>query len=120
MEKKEFEKGVVANYNQSVEYSPDSIVSKTILNKATGTVTLFSFDKGQGLSEHTAPFDAMVQVIEGKATVIINNERKVVIEGEFVIMPANITHAVEATERFKMLLTMIKTPQNQNGFTVAK
>ena len=91
-----------------VEYSKGSIVSKQILNKKTGTVTLFAFDKGQSLSEHTAPFDAMVQVIEGTAAIIIGNEPYKVTEGELIIMPANVSHAVKAGVKFKMLLTMIK------------
>lgn len=91
-----------------VEYAKDSIVSKQIINKKTGTVTLFAFDKGQSLSEHTAPFDAMVQVTEGAATIIIGGTPQKVKEGELVIMPANITHAVKADVKFKMLLIMIK------------
>lgn len=91
-----------------VEYSKGSIVSKQILNKKTGTVTLFAFDKDQSLSEHKAPFDAMVQVIEGTATIIIGGEPQKVKEGELIIMPANITHAVKADVKFKMLLTMIR------------
>lgn len=91
-----------------VEYSKDSIVSKQILNKKTGTVTLFAFDKDQSLSEHTAPFEAMVLVTEGSATVIIGGEPHEVKEGELIIMPANISHAVQANVKFKMLLTMIK------------
>ena len=91
-----------------VEYSKDSIVSKQILNKKTGTVTLFAFDKGQSLSEHTAPFDAMAQVTEGTAAIIIGGEANEVKEGELIIMPANISHAVKADVKFKMLLTMIK------------
>ncbi|MEI7542934.1 MAG: cupin domain-containing protein [bacterium] len=91
-----------------VEYSKGSIVSKQILNKKTGTVTLFAFDKDQSLSEHTAPFEAMVQVTDGAATVIIGGEPHEVKEGELIIMPANISHAVKANVKFKMLLTMIR------------
>ncbi|MBN1183084.1 MAG: cupin domain-containing protein [Bacteroidales bacterium] len=109
MEKKEFEKGVVSRLSGSIDYSSDSIVSKTVLNKQTGTVTLFAFDKGQGLSEHSAPFDAMVQVIEGVGSIYIDKKLNSVEAGSFIIMPANIPHAVEAKERFKMLLTMIKS-----------
>ena len=109
MEKKEFDKGVVSKLSGSVDYSNDSIVSKTVLNKQTGTVTLFAFDQGQGLSEHSAPFDAMVQVVEGEGNIYIDKKLNVIGAGEFIIMPANIPHAVEAKGRFKMLLTMIKS-----------
>ena len=91
-----------------IGYSPDSIVSKTILDKPAGTITLFAFDKGQKLSEHTAPYDAIVQVIEGKAVITIAGEEKHVSSGEIIIMPGNVPHAVSAKERFKMLLTMIR------------
>ncbi|MFC1489804.1 cupin domain-containing protein [Candidatus Latescibacterota bacterium] len=94
---------------ENVEYSDGSIVSKIILNKDTGTVTLFAFDQGQKLSEHTAPFDALVNVVDGEAELIIGGEAMIVSEGQFAIMPANIPHAVNANKRFKMLLTMIKT-----------
>ena len=78
------------------------------MEKRTGNVSLFAFDKGQSLSEHTAPFDAMVQVIEGKAEIIINNKPYILNAGESIIMPANNPHAVNAIEQFKMLLIMIK------------
>jgi quercetin dioxygenase-like cupin family protein len=91
-----------------VEYSLDSIVSKTILDKSAGTITLFAFDKGQKLSEHTAPYDAVVQVLDGHSQLTINGQKKQVSSGEIIIMPANIPHAVTAKEKFKMLLTMIR------------
>ena len=91
-----------------VEYSKDSIVSKTILDKPTGTITLFSFDKGQKLSEHTSPYDAVVQVLDGQASLTIGGEIQQVPAGEIIVMPANVPHAVDAEERFKMLLTMIR------------
>jgi quercetin dioxygenase-like cupin family protein len=91
-----------------VEYAADSIVSKTILDKSVGTITLFAFDKGQKLSEHTVPYDAVVQVIDGTAQLTIGGEDVRVLAGEIIIMPANIPHAVAAEERFKMLLTMIR------------
>ncbi len=94
--------------DKTVEYSKGSIVSKTIVEKKTGTVTLFAFDEGQNLSEHTAPFDAIVQIIEGEGEIIINNESHDVNKGEMIIMPANIPHAVNAKKQFKMLLIMIK------------
>ena len=91
-----------------VEYASDSIVSKTILDKPAGTITLFAFDKGQKLSEHTAPYDAVVQVVDGTAKLTIGGEDMKVSAGEIIIMPANIPHAVTAEEKFKMLLTMIR------------
>jgi len=91
-----------------VEYADDSIVSKTILDKPVGTITLFAFDKGQKLSEHTAPYDAVVQVIDGSAQLTIGGEDVRVLAGEIIIMPANVPHAVAALEKFKMLLTMIR------------
>lgn len=109
MEKKEFDKGQVAGLNASIGYGEGAIVSRTILNKETGSVTLFSFDKGQSLSEHTAPFDALVQVLDGSAVIVLDKKPIEVKENEMIIMPANIPHAVEAENRFKMLLTMIKS-----------
>jgi len=106
---KEFNKAEIYPLETSIEYADDSIVSKTILKKETGTVTLFGFDKGQGLSKHSAPFDAIVQVIEGTASIIIDESAYQLSKGDMIVMPANIPHAVDATERFKMLLTMIKS-----------
>ncbi len=91
-----------------IEYSADSIVSKTILDKPAGTITLFAFDKGQKLSEHTASYDAVVQVIDGSAQLTIGGEEVKVLAGEIIIMRANVPHAVAAEEKFKMLLTMIR------------
>jgi len=92
----------------TIEYAKDSIVSKTIVEKNTGTVTLFAFDKGQNLSEHTVPFDAMVLIIDGEGEVMINKKSHTVSSDQMIIMPANIPHAVNARKRFKMLLIMIK------------
>jgi quercetin dioxygenase-like cupin family protein len=92
----------------AIEYASDSIVSKMLIKKETGNLTLFAFDKGQALSEHTAPFDAAVMVLDGIAEIIIGGESYTLNEGEFIIMPADIPHAVKASEKFKMLLTMIK------------
>nr|NQU90058.1 cupin domain-containing protein [Bacteroidota bacterium] len=92
----------------SVEYADASVVSKTIVKKETGTISLFAFDKGQALSKHSAPFDAMIQVIDGRAEIIIDETSHDLHAGESIIMPANIPHAVSATEKFKMVLTMIK------------
>ncbi len=92
-----------------VEYQDGSIVSKEVLKKDTGTVTLFAFDQGQGLSEHTAPFDAMVCILDGTAEVIISGQSHQVKEGEMIIMPADKPHALKANERFKMMLVMIRS-----------
>jgi len=91
-----------------IEYAADSIVSKTILDKPAGTVTLFAFDAGQNLSEHTVPYDAIVQVLDGTARIIINGQLNSVGAGEIIIMPADVPHAVAAQEKFKMLLTMVR------------
>ena len=91
-----------------VEYAQGSVVSKTLVDKTIGTITLFAFDEGQGLSEHQAPFDAVVQIIEGKARLTIGGKEVMVSAGELIVMPGNIPHAVNADERFKMLLTMIR------------
>jgi quercetin dioxygenase-like cupin family protein len=92
-----------------VDYQSGSVVSKTLIDKPTGTITLFAFDAGQGLSEHTAPFDAMVYVFDGQAEVTIAGKPIKVKPGEMVIMPANKPHALQALERFKMMLVMIKS-----------
>jgi quercetin dioxygenase-like cupin family protein len=91
-----------------IEYSHDSIVSKTILDTSAGTITLFAFDRGQKLSEHTAPYNAVVQVLDGSAKLTIGGEDVKVLAGEIIIMPANVPHSVAAEEKFKMLLTMIR------------
>ena len=90
------------------DYGDDSIVSKTILDKPVGTITLFAFDKGQKLSEHTAPYDAVVQVVAGKAKLKVGGKDVTAEKGQIIIMPANVPHAVIAEEKFKMLLTMIR------------
>lgn len=92
----------------AIEYSSDSIVSKMLIKKDTGNLTLFAFDKGQSLSEHTAPFDAAVHILDGAAEIVIGGKSYVLNAGEFIVMPADIPHAVKAAEKFKMLLTMIK------------
>lgn len=98
----------VLNLSEMVSYQEGSVVSKEIIKKQTGTVTLFAFDKGQGLSEHTAPFDALVNIIDGQAEVTISGKLLIVKEGEMIIMPANKPHSLKAAEKFKMLLVMIK------------
>ena len=92
-----------------IEYQKGAVVSREIIRKGTGTVTIFAFDKGEGLSEHTAPFDAMVQVIDGKAEITISGNKNVLEKGDMIIMPANDPHALHAMERFKMILTMIRS-----------
>ena len=94
-----------------VEYSKDSIVSKTIIDKTSGTITMFAFDKGQKMSEHTSPYDAVVQVLDGNAQLTINGKKINVPAGSIIIMPCNVPHAVTAEERFKMLLIMIRTKE---------
>jgi quercetin dioxygenase-like cupin family protein len=92
-----------------VDYQDGAVVSREIINKKTGTVTLFAFDKGQGLSEHTAPFDALVYILDGEADITISGKTLRLKEGEMVIMPANQPHALKAVGRFKMILTMIRS-----------
>jgi quercetin dioxygenase-like cupin family protein len=92
-----------------IEYQEGAVVSREIIRKGTGTVTVFAFDKGEGLSEHTAPFDAMVQVIDGKAEITISVNKNIVEKGNMIIMPANEPHALHAMEKFKMILTMIRS-----------
>ena len=101
-------KGVAISLADSVEYASGSVVSKTMLDKKTGTLTLFAFDAGQGLSEHTAPYDATVCILDGTAKLTVDGKPLTVKTGEMVIMPANIPHDVQAEERFKMLLIMIR------------
>ena len=91
-----------------VDYADGSIVSRTLLSNEAGTLTLFAFDAGQALSEHTVPFDAVAQIVDGQAKLTVGGKVLSAREGELVLMPANLPHAVEATQRFKMLLTMLK------------
>jgi len=92
-----------------IDYQEGSVVSRTLVDKETGTVTLFAFDENQGLSEHTAPYDAMVQVLDGEVKITISGKPVDLRKGEITIMPANQPHALAAKTRFKMLLTMIKS-----------
>lgn len=94
--------------NRLIDYQDGSVVSREILKSEAGTITVFAFDRDQGLSEHTAPFDAMVQILEGEACITIGGKKLEVAAGETVIMPANVPHALQADVRFKMLLVMIK------------
>lgn len=92
-----------------IEYQEGSVVSREIIRKETGTVTIFAFDKGEGLSEHTAPFDAMVQIVDGVAKITISGKENILNKGDMIIMPANEPHALTALEKYKMVLTMIRS-----------
>ncbi len=91
-----------------IEYQDDTIVSKELVKHDTGTITLFAVDEGQGISEHSAPFDAIVQIIDGEAVITIGGEDHTVKKDQMIIMPADIPHALKANKKFKMMLTMIK------------
>jgi quercetin dioxygenase-like cupin family protein len=101
-------RGQLIGLATAVDYAEGAVISKTLLDKKAGTLTLFSFDAGQGLSEHVSPYDATVLVTDGEATLIIGGKPLQVKAGELVIMPANIPHSVQADTRFKMLLIMIR------------
>jgi quercetin dioxygenase-like cupin family protein len=103
-----FQTSTKLNFNDLVDYAIGGVVSKQVIKAEKGNVTLFAFDSGQGLSEHSAPFDALVQIIEGTAQIIIGGKPFDLEAGESIIMPANISHALKATSAFKMLLTMIR------------
>ncbi len=98
----------VEKLKDMVAYQQGSVVSRTLIKKDAGTVTLFAFDGGQGLSEHSAPYDALVNVIDGEASIFIGGERHQVKEGEMLVMPADVPHAVKAEMPFKMMLVMIR------------
>jgi quercetin dioxygenase-like cupin family protein len=100
---------IVVTIADLVNYQDGAIVSREIVKKSTGNVTLFAFDEGQGLSEHTAPFDALVQMVEGEAEIIISGHSCRVQGGEMILMPAGQPHALKAMQRFKMILTMIRS-----------
>lgn len=91
-----------------ISYAPGSVVSRTIAENAAGTVTLFAFDAGQGLSEHSAPYDALVQILDGEAQLAIGGKAVLARAGQLVVMPANVPHALQAVKKFKMLLTMLR------------
>ncbi|VVB70340.1 AraC-like ligand binding domain protein [uncultured archaeon] len=92
-----------------INYQDGSVVSREIVRKSTGTITLFAFDEGQGLSEHTAPFDALVQILDGEAEITISDQTYHLKEGQMVILPVNEVHALKAINKFKMLLIMIRS-----------
>lgn len=101
--------GKVALMQGLVEYQSGAVVSRTLIDKLTGTITLFAFDKGQGLSEHTTPFDALVYILDGEAEITISGRPLQVKKEEMLIMPANKPHALKALNRFKMMLVMVKS-----------
>lgn len=98
-----------ATIKKMIGYQKGSVVSQELVAKKTGTVTMFAFDRGQGLSPHSAPYDALVQVVDGKAEITIGGKKNLVDSGEAILMPAGVPHAVKAVSRFKMVLTMIKS-----------
>lgn len=109
MKTNEFAKGEKFSFNDAIGYADKAVVSKHVLKKDTGNITLFAFDKGEGLSEHTTPFDALVLIVDGKAEIIIDGVSTILSPTESIIMPANVPHALKAIERFKMVLTMMKS-----------
>ena len=106
--KKEDLRGRVMTARDLVSYQEGAVVSRTLINKSVGTVTVFSFDQGQGLSEHTAPYDAMVEILDGEAEITIAGRAQRVKAGELLIMPANQPHSLHGVKAFKMMLIMIR------------
>lgn len=104
-----FDKGIAHHLVDTIEYQSGAVVSSTLIKQKTGTVTFFAFDSEQELSEHTAPFDAIVLIMEGKADILIAGQSHLLSSGDMIVMPADIPHAVKAIERFKMLLIMIRS-----------
>jgi quercetin dioxygenase-like cupin family protein len=104
-----FNDSEIFRFDEKVDYSTGGVVSKQVMKNEKGNVTLFAFDKGEGLSEHTAPFDALIQVIEGEARIFIGGNPYDLSAGESIIMPAGIAHSLKATNAFKMILTMIRS-----------
>ncbi|WP_445734061.1 cupin domain-containing protein [Mariniflexile sp.] len=108
MASNEFKKGIKFSFNNSIDYNDKAVVSKHILKKDNGNISLFAFDKGEGLSEHTTPFDALVYIVDGKSEITINGVSTILEANETIVMPAKVPHALKAVEKFKMVLTMIK------------
>ena len=102
------EKGIIFSANKVIDYADGGVISKELVHSKAGSVTLFSFDAGQGLSEHSAPFDALIQVIEGKMELTVEGTKHVISAGESFIIPIGAHHSVNAAERFKMIITMIR------------
>jgi quercetin dioxygenase-like cupin family protein len=107
--KREMPVAEVVSLSNLVNYQEGSVVSRTLINRAAGTITLFAFDEGQGLSDHTAPFDAIAHVLEGDAEIVVAGKPLRTTAGEAVLMPANQPHALKALKKFKMLLTMVRS-----------
>lgn len=103
-----FEKGKVFQAREVIDYAEGGVVSKELVHSAAGSITLFSFDAGQGLSEHTAPFDALIQVMDGEMELTVTGEKHVIGTGESFVIPSGAAHSVHAAQRFKMLITMIR------------
>lgn len=102
-------KSEIFNIDTLIDYQEKSVISTEIVKKETGTITMFAFDEGEGLSEHSAPFDAMVQVIDGTLKLTLAGKENILNKGDMIIMPANVPHALYAETQFKMILTMIKS-----------
>lgn len=111
MNVKSEDRSTVVSLGEALVYQDKSVISRVMLKNAGGTITLFAFDAGEGLSEHKAPFDAFVNVIEGDADITLAGEKHRLTGGETIVLPANVPHAVDAISRFKMLLVMIKVPK---------
>ncbi len=109
MNTNEFEKAKAISLNDSVEYSQGGIVSKTVIKRETGNISVFSFDKGEGLTEHTSPFDAVIVGLDGQGEVTIGGKPNKIEPGQLIIMPRNVPHSVYAREKFKMMLVMIRS-----------
>jgi quercetin dioxygenase-like cupin family protein len=107
--KREMSVAEVVRLIDLVNYQEGAVVSRTLVNRSTGTVTLFAFDEGQGLSEHTAPFDALAHLLEGEAEIVVAGHSLLTKAGDAVLLPANQPHSLKALTRFKMLLTMIRS-----------
>ncbi len=107
--KREIPTGEVVGLAELVNYQEGAVVSRTLISRASGTITLFAFDEGQGLSEHTAPFDALANLLEGTAEIAVSGKPLLTNAGEAVLMPANQPHSLKALTKFKMLLTMIRS-----------
>jgi quercetin dioxygenase-like cupin family protein len=101
--------GTPFDLDEHIAYFDESVVSKTLLKKEAGNISLFAFEQGQGLSEHTAPFDAVVYIVDGEARISIGGDTQTVGKGKMLVMPANVPHALHADQRFKMLLIMIRS-----------
>jgi len=108
-EQKGVARATVARLVDLADYQEDSVVSRTIIDRKTGTVTFFAFDEGQGLSEHTAPYDALIHLVDGEAEIGISGRATRVEKGEMIVIPARKPHYLRAVKKFKMILTMIRS-----------